>query len=317
MWRWTSRTSASPSAYDHIDYYAYSYGTVPEQAYASRFPRHVHALVLDAGFLAYDSAWPVSPLGVPQAMLKIEHLSCKRDPSCHGDVSAAIRYLTARVRAHPVKGRVAVDEVELINLLRHGGKAGSMAPPETVLQIAAAMRDGNAEPLLEFALQQPVWPGPAGPASDYSRGDNVAAVCDDQPEPWSPTDPMAIRLRKTAQALAAFPKQTFAPFSVTAWNVYIASKECLTWPASFKSALSAKTPLRTLPTIIFSGDVDSTVPTAITRRLLREFPNAYFISVAGAGHPTIGWRTDCVPQIAAHFLATLRPGDTSCAKQPA
>ena len=62
------------------------------------------------------------------------------------------------------------------------------------------------------------------------------------------------------------------------------------WPAPYESALAAKTSLRTLPTIIFSGDVDASVPTVITRRLLTEFPHAYFITVAGAAHPAIGWR---------------------------
>jgi pimeloyl-ACP methyl ester carboxylesterase len=303
--------------YDSLDYYAFSYGTVPEQAYASRFPQHVHALVLDAGFLAYDAAFPVSPLGVPQAMLQIESLLCRRDPSCHGDVPAAIRYLAARVRAHPVTGRVVVDEVELINLLRHGGEGGSMAPPETVLEIAAALRRGNAKPLLALALQHPNWPGPSGPASEYSQGDNVAVSCDDLPAPWGPNDPRGLRLRKYARALAAFPKQAFAPFSVRAWNIYNASEECLTWPAPYKAAVPTTATLRTLPTIIFSGDVDATAPTFLTRRLLTEFPNAHFIIVAGAAHPTIGQRPDCVPQIAAYFFATLHLGNTSCAQHPA
>ena len=102
-----------------------------------------------------------------------------------------------------------------------------------------------------------------------------------------------------------------------AWNIYNASEECLNWPAPSKSALPTAVPLRTLPAIIFSGDVDATVPTETTRRLLSELPNAHFITVAGAGHPAIGWRPDCVPQIAAHFFATLHLGNTSCAQHPA
>ena len=38
--------------YDQIDYYGFSYGPVPEQGYAARFPQHVHAL--DAGLVASD-----------------------------------------------------------------------------------------------------------------------------------------------------------------------------------------------------------------------------------------------------------------------
>ena len=58
-------------------------------------------------------------------------------------------------------------------------------------------------------------------------------------------------------------------------------------------------------------------PTEMPRHLLAEFHRATFITVAGAAHPAIGWRQDCVPQIAAHFFATLQPGNTSCARRPA
>ncbi len=304
--------------YDRIDYYAFSYGPVPEQGYAARFPQHVHALALDAALVASDRgqfyAWG---FGVPQALVRIERLLCRRDPSCHGDVAAAMRYLAGRVRAHPVRGRVVVDEVELINLLSHGGDEGKMAPPSTVLQMAAALRRGNPNPLLALAVQQPFWPDAMGATADFSEGDNIAALCSDLPVPWSPADSIAVRRSKYATALAAFSKATFAPFSKGGWNVFNLSEECLTWPAPrrYEPAVPTTAPLRALPTVIFSGDVDSTVPTEMTRHLLAEFPHAVFINVAGAAHPAIGWRQDCVPQIAAHFFATLRPGDTSCARR--
>jgi len=307
--------------YDQIDYYAFSYGPVPEQGYAARFPQHVHALALDAGLVASDHgqffAWG---LGVPRGLMRIEGLLCSRS-SCHGDVTAAIRYLAARVRAHPVKGRrIVVDEVELINLLSHGGFLGKMTPPKTVLHIATALRRGNPKPLLQLARQHPFWPGPkeVGTLGDFSYGDNIAAQCSDLPTPWSPADPIAVRRSKYAVALAAYPKQTFAPFSARGWTVFWFSEECLTWPAPsrYEPAVPTTAPLRNLPTIIFSGDVDSTVPTEMTRHLLAEFPNAVFVNVAGAAHPAIGWRQDCVPKIAAHFFETLVPGDTSCARKP-
>ena len=306
--------------YDRIDYYAFSYGTVPEQGYAARFPQHVHALAIDAGLLASDRTQSFTwGLGVARGLMRIERLLCRRDPSCHGDVAAAVRYLAARVRAHPVKGRrIVVDEMGLINLLSHGGDEGKMAPAKTVLRTAAALRRGNRKPLLALALQYPFWPGPMGAAGDFSQGDNIAASCSDLPEAWSPADPIAVRQSKYAAALSAFPKQTFAPFSARGWNVFWLSEECLTWPTPrrYEPAVPTTAPLRNLPTIIFSGDVDSSVPTEMTRHLLAEFPKAAFINVAGAAHPAIGWRPDCVPQIAAHFFATLRPGDASCARKP-
>jgi len=308
--------------YDQIDYYAFSYGPVPEQGYAARFPQHVHALAVDAGLVASDGgqffAWG---LGIPRGLMRIERLLCRRSSSCHGNVAAAVRYLAARVRAHPVKSRrIVVDEVELINLLSHGGDEGKMAPPKTILRMAAALRRGNRKPLLTLARQHPFWPGPTdvGAIGDFSEGDNIAAQCSDLPAPWSPADPIAVRRSKYTAALSAFPKQTFAPFSARGWTVFWVSDECLHWPAPsrYEPAVPTTAPLRNLPTIIFSGDVDSTIPTEMTRHLLAEFPNAAFITVAGAAHPAIGWRHDCVPKIATHFFETLVPGDTSCARKP-
>ena len=57
-------------------------------------------------------------------------------------------------------------------------------------------------------------------------------------------------------------------------------------------------------------------PAEITRTLLTVFPHATFVSVAGAAHPTIGWRRDCVPGIARHFFDTLDPGNMRCAAKP-
>jgi pimeloyl-ACP methyl ester carboxylesterase len=304
--------------YDLIDYYAFSYGSVSEQGYAARFPKHVHALAFDAGLVASDPsqsyAWG---LGGPQALVRIERLLCRRDPSCHGDVAAAIGKVAARLRLHPVRARhIVVDEVELINLLSHGGDQGTMAPPETVLQIAEALRLGNPRPLLSLARQRPFWSSRMGPVSEFSEGDNIAALCSDLPTPWRPADSIAVRRRRYAAALAAFPKRTFAPFSANGWNGFNLSEACLTWPAPhrYESVVPTPGPLRNLPTIIFSGDVDGTVPTEMARHLLAEFPHAAFITVAGAAHPAIGWRPDCVPGIAAHFFATLGPGNTSCAR---
>jgi pimeloyl-ACP methyl ester carboxylesterase len=307
--------------YDQIDYYAFSYGTVSEQAYAARFPRHVHALAIDAGMAAGDPTQSYTwGLGVARGLMRIERLLCRRDPSCHGDVVAAIRYLAGHVRTHPVKrARVVVGEPELINLISHGGDQGKMAPPDVVLETAAALRRGNTKPLLALAEQQPLWPGPMGPFGEFSQGDNTAASCNDLPMPWSPSDAINVRRSKYEAALAAFPKQTFAPFSARGWNEFNFSDECVTWPAPsrYVPAVPATTSLRNVPTVIFSGDIDSTVPTEMTRHLLAEFPRATFITVAGAAHPAIGWRPDCVPKIAAQFFATLRPGDISCARRTA
>ena len=309
--------------YDTIDYYAFSYGSVDEQAYAARFPQHLHALAIDAGLPVTDpghaSTWS---LGVPQALLRIGALLCKRE-HCTGDVPAAIAYLAARVRAHPIVAqfgttRVIVDEPELINILRFGGDQNRMLEPWKIISAAAALRHGNTELLRNVALSHPPCCGSQGSPQDFSQGDNIAAFCNDMDFVWNRSDAIAIRELKFNAAVAALPKDAAAPFSISGWNTFNGPDGCLNWPAPrrFEPAVPAGANLGKIPTIIFSGDVDTYVPTEITRTLLTEFPNATFVSVAGAAHPAIIWRHDCVPGIARHFFDTLDPGNTRCAARP-
>jgi hypothetical protein len=69
-----------------------------------------------------------------------------------------------------------------------------------VLQIAAALRRGNAALVLALALQQQFWPGSSGSAGEYSQGDNVAASCDDLPAPGTRRHPGARAARIRAGA---------------------------------------------------------------------------------------------------------------------
>jgi pimeloyl-ACP methyl ester carboxylesterase len=309
--------------YKTIDYYAFSYGSIAEQAYAARYPAHLHALAIDAGMPATDPGhvWTWS-FGAARALPRIGALLCKRE-HCGGDVPAAISYLDGRVRGHPVSGqlgaaRIVVDEPELISILRFGGNQDRMLEPETIVDTAEALRRGDATPLLDLALLHPPCCGSQGPTMDFSQGDNLAAFCNDMDFVWNRSDATFIREWKYRAAVAALPKNAAGPFSVDGWNAFNGTDLCLDWPAPtrFVPAVPVSTSLATVPTIIFSGDVDAIVPTEITRVLLTEFPHATFIRVAGAAHPSIGWRPACVSQIALHFFDTLRGGNTSCASRP-
>ena len=309
--------------YDTIDYYAFSYGSVAEQAYAARFPQHLHALAIDAGMPATDRghAWTWS-LGVPQALPRIGALLCARE-HCRGNVPAAIAYLAARVRAHPIVAqlgatRLVVDEAELINILRFGGDQDRMLDPQTIVGTAAALRHGNTELLRNLALAHPYCCDNQGSPQDFSQGDNLAAFCNDMDFVWNRSDAIPIRGLKFNSAVASLPRDVAAPFSIGGWNAFNQTDLCINWPAPrrFEPAVPANAHFGKIPTIIFSGDVDAIVPTEITRTLLTVFPQATFVSVAGAAHPAVGWRRDCVPGIARHFFDTLDPGRTGCAAKP-
>ena len=129
-WPSTSRTCARPSATTRSTTTRSRTGRCPSRA-TRHGSRSTFTRSRSTPGWSTDRAFYAWGLGVPQGLVRIERLLCRRDPSCHGDVAAAIRYLAARVRAQPVKGRrMIVDEVELINLLSHGGDEGKMAPPK-------------------------------------------------------------------------------------------------------------------------------------------------------------------------------------------
>ena len=310
--------------YDSIDYYAWSYGSVTQQAYAARFPEHLHALAIDAGMPATDPghAWTWS-FGVAHALPRIGALLCRRT-HCSGDIPAAISYLDAQLRARPIVAqlgatRVVVDEPELINILRFGGDQYLMLDPRTILGAAAELSHGDTGLLRNLALAHPACCGDEGSVEKSSQGDNVAAFCNDMDFVWNRSDAVEIRRLKYQAAVAALPRDAAAPFSVAGWNAFNGTDLCLEWPAPerFEPAVPSGANLSRVPTIIFSGDVDAVVSTEITGQLLTVFPHATFVKVAGAAHPTIGWRRDCVPKIAVHFFDTLQAGNTRCASNPA
>jgi hypothetical protein len=66
---------------------------------------------------------------------------------------------------------------------------------------------------------------------------------------------------------------------------------------------------------VLSGDLDVNVTTAEARDVAALFPRSRFVELADSGHHTaFSWRSACSQQIIQTFLATLKPGDTSCAQ---
>jgi pimeloyl-ACP methyl ester carboxylesterase len=306
--------------YDTIDYYGGSYGSVDLQAYAYRYPEHLHAAVLDSGF-------PVSAggpdyaaffgVGSPQASLDIVALACARAPVCHDadpDPVKTLVDLVHQVREHPVTvapsgtaAKIVIDEAVLASLILDNGE------PAKLVLAADAARDGDFG-LLASGLGAS---GPPERVQDDSIGDNMAGNCADYDTPWDRSDPIDVRARKLAAAEAALPDDAFSPFSKQAWFANNPPDICLSWPAPARheAVVPAGASARTVPALILSGDLDGGIPAFVSKRLLSEFPAATFVLIAGAGHQTLAFGT-CAARLAARFFDTLTAGDTSCAKQP-
>ena len=304
--------------YDVVDWYAPSYGSVDAQAYVARYPEHVRALVLDAGFEVDDAAmsyW-LGP-GFPDALVKIAARQCQRSGYCQSstpDPEGVIRQMIATIRKKPVTGPASsqppavVDETALAVLL------GS-APNADIVDAALQLRNGSPARLITLSQGSSAFnSGGDGAFTDFSSGANIAGYCNDQRFAWDRSDGIAIRKAKMA-ALIATSDELFKPFSAKAWSDAWSLDQCIVWPAAtrFEPIVPAGSVVPDIPTLILSGDVDTNVTTDLSRVLLDRFPKAKLVVVAGAEHPAFSRSDTCAPDMVARFFTTLDAGDTSCA----
>ncbi len=311
---------------DKFDYYAASYGTVVEQAYAARFGDHLDALVLDSGFSVTDAVHSYGMgVGYAQALIRVLALRCSRDRDCaaaYPDPPKVVEEFVHRVATEPAKdyGRgatkgVIVDEVSAESILSNVGAGGD--EPQPILDAMVALKNGDQKPILRVGLDHPLIAPSGGHPESFSQGDNMAAYCNDQDFPWDRSDPLATRQAKFAAAVAAFPKDTFAPWTPAGWNAWnFPAQACMRWPAPsrFEPVIPAGATFPKVPTLILSGDIDANAPIEINRALLESFPDATLMTVAGAGHDAAAsfW-TSCGPKAVVTFFDTLKVDPTACA----
>jgi pimeloyl-ACP methyl ester carboxylesterase len=298
--------------YPQITYYGQSYGTVDVTAYATRYPKRLRAVILDAGLTVTDPAhvWGWN-LGVPQALTGATTHTCGRAPAClaaNPGAGGALARLASDVRRHPVDGTardttgvlrtVHVDEAELISIVEQGLLTLGEIPAAE-----AALRAGDPAPLLRLAAETPSRTGDQGDPAQSSAGDNAAAYCNDQDFVFARTDPGAVRRAKYAAALAALPRDVFAPFAKGPWTGWFFEDMCVAWPAPsrFTPAVPAGATVRGVPALVLHGDLDTSVSSRSSRGLLAIFTDATYRSVAGAAHPSVGWSA-CSAQLARDFV---------------
>jgi pimeloyl-ACP methyl ester carboxylesterase len=299
--------------YDTFDYYGASAASTDIQAYAHRFPEHLHAVVIDAGYTSTATPPDYADYlftGQPRELIAMAVLACRRDAPCHARDREPARTLLdviRRVQRGQIKG---VSEVDVVRLLQGGDLPA-------IVEAAADARDGQLGPLRHLVAPSP--PDPPQAYDSYSAGDNSAAYCNDQDAPWARADPLTVRRRKLAALLARLPGNGFAPFTRKAWTTTNPPDWCIGWPAPhrFVPVMPPGSPLIGVPALLLSGDLDRNALTSMSRAQMPLFSNARFLVVAGAGHPTMTGDTGtCVAGIVTRFIDTLDPGDTACAETP-
>lgn len=308
-----------------FDFYAASYGTMAEQGYVTRFPKHVHAIVLDSGFAAINSAQDALGIGLPQAFVRVISLACKRNSDCESaypQPQDLVDWLVRRIASSPIRGSATstagstvIDEAAIGGLMGNLGPGRPQLHAKALLDAAAALKSGDPGPIIQLVDQ---W-NQAGPAPDpltSSSGDNAAVLCTDTNFPWALADSPIVREQKLAAEYAALPADTFDPFTKAGWEVGNPSENCINWPSATRvePVIPAGSTFPSVPALVMSGDEDVTAPEEISRMLLKEFPGATFLVVAGVGHDSAdpGWGT-CGGKAAATFFNTLRVDPNTCA----
>ena len=311
---------------DKISLLGFSYGSVVAQAYASRFPERVRAMIVEGGMRPDDPdhryAWD---FGKPAAWARIVARACAEVAACVAaapDPVGLIARLFEAVRKEPFSGvdaakGHAADEVALTTLLGTVDNGGPSA--QVFLQAAEKALSGSPDALIQLAELQAVFPGDQGPVADYSAGMNQASWCNDEATAWDRSDDVATRREKLAAAIEALPADAFAPVSVGAWLQWLWPDSCIEWPAPdrFEPAIPTGSAPIKVPTLILAGDRDMVVQTMQGEAVHEAIPGSILAVIDGGYHaPTAGPAAGCAQELAAGFLETLTADPNACAPSP-
>ncbi len=71
-----------------------------------------------------------------------------------------------------------------------------------------------------------------------------------------------------------------------------------------------------MPTLVLNGDLDTITASSGAREVAGRFPNSTFVDVQNSFHVTAIYdKDDCASRIYVHFVETLSPGNTTCARK--
>ena len=291
--------------YDKVDYFGWSYGGTDVTAYATRFGEHLRSIVLDSPSGTPNLDPFVSEQTRTQADPRMVRLDCSRSPTCSSDhpdpiadlggLIRAVRLQPAQGNAHDANGNlihVRVDEDALLNVvIAH--VTGNFVSTGEILAAADSLRRGDSRPLLRLGAEGSPAPFPPSgdsgdPTTFISIGAQYATSCVDHHQVWNWSATIPDRERQYADAVARLPADYFAPFSkaaATGQHFSWFGRDCLFWqdPTTSSPVALPHAMYPSVPTLVFSGDLDHTVPLEETRQVAALFPGSIFLPVAEVG----------------------------------
>ena len=284
---------------DKLTYLGFSYGTLIGAMYASLFPTHVRAMILDG---AMDPALGESKLREDQAVAfetAFDHFlaDCAKRVACifhsKGQPGKAFDSLMARSTARSLPTPALAGRVNVGPTLAWAAVRGSLYTKESwpglAYSLALAQRGDGSGLLL---LSDPY----LGRQADGSYSNVIdayyAVTCLDWPAPGDVASYTALA--------AKFAKVAPRFGQLTAYN----DVECAFWtpaPVRTPAAIAAPT---SPPIVVIGTRFDPATPYKWAVALTKELDTATLITYEGEGHTAFGSST-CVSNAAERYLALL------------
>ena len=315
-----------------INLYGDSYGTFFGQTFAVRHPERLRSLILDAAYpIEGGDPWYRDSA---RAMRQAFRLACARSPMCAargGDPIKRMNRMAEQLRVTPITGTAADADgiprtvtIDAAGALVHRvGRVGHprhlpRARPRDPRRAAATPGQRPAAParrreplhrrrrrprgLLRGPLRRgdlPRLPAALGP--DRRSVDPQRAV----PGVARPTStaPTRTRSRRSPRRSGSRSRST-------------SSTTACAGPRRRSRIHRSRhgTPFPRVPTLVFTGDLDSNTSPEGAAMVARQFGGTLVENVNYTHVSALGDFNRCASRIAQRFVRTLSPGDTSCSK---
>jgi pimeloyl-ACP methyl ester carboxylesterase len=313
-----------------VDLYGDSYGSYAAQAFALRYPERLRSLTLD-GTYPLPGSDPAAADLVEAGRMGLE-LTCERSPGCPAEARPDPVGLTTRfaerVRADPYDGfapdgdgtrtRVHLDVDAFVQVFA----AGYYFPglwrdlPAAIL----SAEGGDLAPIMRLGAENVTVDAGGEDPPFSSEALYLAVTCHDYPQLWGSGTAIDDRHAEVTERLAAYPAGTFEPFTGAEWTGtdYEGWLACLRWPSPARpdppDPPGAHYP--DVPTLVLNGELDTITASSGAAEVARRFPQSTLVEVLNSLHVTALYdKDDCASRIYVRFVATLDPGNTSCAQR--
>jgi pimeloyl-ACP methyl ester carboxylesterase len=309
-----------------IDLYGAGDGAFIAQVFAQRHPERLRSVALDGAFATRGESgfFPNTPAAIRSNINRV----CERSPGCRdlgGTALARLDRLLTRLRAGPIAGTAPGGDGRLVAVTMSPSAIGAILydaayNPVNLRELDAAARAALDRsdwlPLLRLAAE-------TGALAD-SR--DAAGRCMDYPQIYDMTAPPAERRAQRDASLAQQNRDNpgiYAPLTIAEWRGLPLDEGkldlCLDWPVAAAPYQPGRPVpqagvFSTAPTLVLSGEFDSVTPPEDAALITTALPNARRLILANSLHiDALDDQADCAAPIVRRFVATLDPGDVSCA----